>query len=178
MATHSGGTTSIWRRASHATRQCAQHDIDHSVNSLKQVTPAHKSGAVAAGSMSSGTETTASLRRVQYSPYPPSLNIPTKRHVSPLPTHRQQRHACTVDVLFLASDVVALAATGAGHAMTAVPTAADALADLPQLLGGRDRDDVADDLVSGDAGVLDREVCGGNLLITAANISSGTRTRL
>ena len=50
--------------------------------------------------------------------------------------------------------------------MAAVPAAADALADLPILLGGRNRDDLADDLVSGDTGILYRELGEGNLFIT------------
>ena len=41
----------------------------------------------------------------------------------------------------------------AGVAMAAVPRAADALPELPDPFGGRDRDNVADDLVAGDARV-------------------------
>ena len=38
-----------------------------------------------------------------------------------------------------------------------MPACADALAELPDLLAGRDRDDVADDFVAGDARILYRE---------------------
>ena len=60
----------------------------------------------------------------------------------------------TVDVLLSAGHVVADSATVATVTMPAVPTTADALADLPLLLGGRDSGDVADDFVTRDQGVL------------------------
>ncbi len=58
--------------------------------------------------------------------------------------------------------------------MAAVPSTTDALTDLPHFLGGRDCDDVADDLVSRDTGVLDREVSEGNLLVTGENSTMST----
>lgn len=46
--------------------------LQNGTSSLNVVTPAQNSGAISAGSMSSGTLTRASLRNVAYSAYPPS----------------------------------------------------------------------------------------------------------
>ena len=62
-----------------------------------------------------------------------------------------------IDVLMLAGDEIALAAARAVATVAAVPRSADALPELPVLLRGGDRDDLADNLVSGDARVRDRE---------------------
>ena len=45
-------------------------------NLLKTVIPAQSRGAASHGSISVGTDTTASVRNVAYSAYPPSLKIP------------------------------------------------------------------------------------------------------
>jgi hypothetical protein len=60
----------------------------------------------------------------------------------------------TVDILGLADDVVARPAVNTLVAMTAVPSTADALAELPFILTRRDRNDRADDFMSGNAWVL------------------------
>ena len=62
-----------------------------------------------------------------------------------------------IDVLMLAGDEIALAAARVVATVAAVPRSADALPELPVLLRGGDRDDLADNLVSGDARVRDRE---------------------
>lgn len=54
----------------------------------------------------------------------------------------------TVDVGLVAGDVVTLVALAAREAVAAVPSGTDELADLPALLGRRDFDDAADNLVA------------------------------
>ena len=80
----------------------------------------------------------------------------------------------TVDGLLLAGDVVAEATPRAAEAVAAVPPSADALAQRPCLPGGRDRDDVADDFVAWDAGVLDGDPEGprSDRVVTGIRVSS------
>ncbi|TBU39573.1 hypothetical protein BD309DRAFT_420172 [Dichomitus squalens] len=126
--------------------------------------------------MSLGTRTAASVRKVAYSAYPPSIEIPRRAADKLTTTHRLGfRMLLTVDSGIFASYVVADAAARAFVAVASMPAAADAVANLPFRLVRRDRDDVADDLVAWDSRVLDGVDCLGDLLI--ANQSSNVEVK-
>ena len=75
----------------------------------------------------------------------------------PFPWQRRQRGlARTIDVLTLAHYEIADAAARAVVAVATVPAAADALAQRPTRLPGRNGDDVPDDLVPRHARVRNR----------------------